>query len=211
MKMLSVLGGAVAVCLLLGVPAKALTVTDDFSGSLNGNLVSGTLTLDVSGGQALAGTGTFTGFGLTDVPIVLITTSTPGNETSGGPSAPVGFRDNFGTDIFAADTDVPLDSNGLLFDVDTSTAVFGQYPLLAIASGAGNSVFTGTVGGTEYYTQYGTIDVSTTPLPASVYMFATGLILFGLFAYRRNSSSGLGRKAALSKSTVMRNLSRAMV
>jgi hypothetical protein len=200
MKMFTVLGSAVAACLLLSVPAKAATVTDDYSGTLNGNPVSGTLTLDVSGGQALDGTGTFTGFGLTDVPIVLITTSTPGNETAGGPSAPVGFRDNFGTDLFGADTAVPPDNNGLLFDVGTSTAAWGQYPLLAIASGAGNSVFTGTVGGTEYYTQFGTIDltarITATPLPSTWTMLIAGFLGLGFFAYR-GSKKGSAAVAAV--------------
>jgi hypothetical protein len=184
-KMLSVVGGAVAACLWLSLPATASTLTEDFSGSLGGDAVSGSIALDVVSGQALSGTGTFTGFGLIDVPIVLITTSTPGNEYSAPPLGPVGYRDNHGTDLFGADTVIPIDSNGLLFDVDTSTAVWGEFPLLAIASGAGNSAFTGMVGGTEYYVYTGTLNLIATPLPATVYLFAAGLILIGFFNYRR--------------------------
>ena len=179
---LHLLGGAVAACLLLSLPAQASTLTEDFSGSLGGNAVSGTITLDVVGGQAQDGTGTFNGLGLTNVSMVLITPSTPGNENSPGP---VGYRANDGTDFGGADTVIPIDTIGLLFDVNTTTAVFGQYPLLNLASGADNSAFTGNVGGSEYYDEKGTLDLTATPLPATVYMFGAGLILIGFFAYRR--------------------------
>ena len=190
---LSLLGGAIAACLWLSVPAQASTLTEDFSGSFDGNAVSGTITLDVVGGQAQDGTGTFTGFGLTNVSMVLITPSTPGNETSPGP---VGYRANDGTDFGGLDTVIPIDSIGLLFDVDTTTAVFGQYPLLNLASGPGNSTFTGSVDDTEYYDLSGTLDLTPTPLPATAYMFAAGLILIGFFAYRRSQSDSTFGAAA---------------
>ncbi len=183
---LSLLGVAVAAGLLLSIPAQASTLTEDFSGSFGGNAVSGSITLDVVGGQAQDGTGTFTGFGLTNVSMVLITPSTPGNETSPGP---VGYRANDGTDFGGLDTVIPIDSIGLLFDVNTLTAAFGQYPLLNLASGAGDSTFTGSVGGTEYYDVSGTLDLTATPLPATVYMFAAGLMLIGFFAYRRKQNA----------------------
>lgn len=182
MKMLSLSVGALAACLLLSLPAKAETVTEDFSGSFDGNAVSGNITLDVVGGQAVDGVGTFTGFGLTDVAMVLITPSTPGNETSPGP---VGYRANDGTDYGGLNTVIPINSIGLLFDVDTSTAVWGQFPLLNLASGANDSAFTGKVDGTEYYNLSGTLDLVVTPLPAAFYAFAAGLFLFGFFAHRR--------------------------
>jgi hypothetical protein len=68
------------------------------SGSLDGHAYSGELSLDVSGGQAVSGTGTLSILGLNNAPLVLITTSTPGNE--GGP---IGFRANDGTDYFDLD------------------------------------------------------------------------------------------------------------
>jgi len=182
---LSILGGAFAACLLLSMPANASTLTEDFSGSFNGNAVSGNITLDVVGGQALDGTGTFNGFGLTNVSMVLITPSTPGNENSPGP---VGYRANDGTDFGGLNTVIPIDSIGLLFDVNTLTAAFGQFPLLNLASGAGDSTFTGNVGGTEFYNVSGSLDLTATPLPATVYMFAAGLLLLGFFAYRRKQS-----------------------
>ena len=50
------------------------------SGSLDGHGYTGTLSLDVNGGQAVSGTGTLSILGLNNAPIVLITASTPGNE-----------------------------------------------------------------------------------------------------------------------------------
>ena len=68
------------------------------SGSLDGQAYTGELSLDVSGGRAVSGTGTLSILGLNNTPLVLITTSTPGNE--GGP---IGFRANDGTDYFGLD------------------------------------------------------------------------------------------------------------
>jgi hypothetical protein len=186
MKMLSIVPGTIAAYLCLSMSANASTLTEDFSGFLGSNSVSGTIDLDVVGGQAVSGTGTFTGFGLTNVPIVLITSSTPDNETSPGP---VGYRANDGTDLGGADTTVPIDSSGLLFDVDTSTAAFDQYPLLGLSSAAGDSVFTGNVSGTEYYYETGTLNFAATPLPATFYIFAAGLFVVGYFGYRRNDAN----------------------
>ena len=159
---LSILGGAVAACILLSLPAKATTLTEDFSGSFGGNAVSGNITLDVVGGQALDGTGTFSGFGLTNVSMVLITTSTPGNETNPGP---VGYRANDGTDFGGLNTVIPIDTIGLLFDVNTLTAAFGQFPLLNLASGASNSTFTGNVDGTDFFDLSGTFGSYSHPSP----------------------------------------------
>jgi hypothetical protein len=185
MEVRSVLGSVFAASLLFASPAKASTVTDDFSGTLGGNPVSGSISLDVVGGQAVDGTGTFTGFGFANVPLVLITPSTPGDE--GAPSS-VGFRANDGTDYFGANTNVPIDATGLLFDVDTATAAFGQFPLFNLASGTNDSAFTGNVGGTEFYNQVGTVDLTATPLPAALPMFVGGLGLVGLLSARRRKS-----------------------
>jgi hypothetical protein len=95
--------------------------------------------------------------------MVLITPSTPGNEPSPGP---VGFRGNDGTDFGGLNTVIPIDTIGLLFDVNTTTAVFGQFPLLNLAFGPNNSTFTGIVGGIEHYAVTGTAQISSTdPVP----------------------------------------------
>jgi hypothetical protein len=97
------------------------------SGSLDGHAYTGELSLDVSGRQAVSGTGTLSILGLNKAPVVLITTSTPGHE-----DGPVGFRANDGTDYFDLDQNYPISTNGLLFDVGTTTAQWGLDPLFAI-------------------------------------------------------------------------------
>jgi hypothetical protein len=148
----------------------------------------GSVTLDVTAGQATDGSGVVNILGLKNVPIALITTATPGNETAGGPSAPVGFRANDGTDLFGADTIYPIDGNGLLFDVGTDSAytvpTWGREPLLGIWSngnGTYGSIFTGQVGGAEYYAQFGS---ATVPEPATWAMLLMGF--FGLGATLRS-------------------------
>jgi hypothetical protein len=166
-----------ATMIVVAPMASAGVVTFDFSGSNVDSSYSGSVRLDVSGGQATSGTGLVSGLGYTNVPMVLITTATPGNETAGGPSYPVGFRDNFGTDLYGADTDFPLDSvGGLLFDVDTTTAVWGQFPLLNLYQGG--TLFTGTVNSIEYYAVQGSLtvsNVSSVPEPASWALMVLGL------------------------------------
>jgi hypothetical protein len=165
--------------------ASATTVVDLISGSFGkgvGNF-SGEITLDVVGGQAISGSGEISILGLSNAPIVLITTSTPGNETP-----PVGFRANDGTDLLGANTNYPLDTVGLLFDVGTATAVWGAYPLLNLASGAGNSEFDGIVNGTEYYLATGTATISAVPEPATWAMMILGFFGLGFMAYRRKQN-----------------------
>ena len=170
--------------------ASATTVLDSFSGSFNEGVgsFSGQITLDVVGGQAVSGSGVINILGLTNAPIVLITTATPGNETAGGPNYPVGFRANDGTDLFGLDTKYPLDTAGLLFDVGTATAQWGAYPLFNLASGAGNSVFDGKVNGTKYYVATGTATIAAVPEPSTWAMMILGFFGLGFMAYRRKQS-----------------------
>jgi hypothetical protein len=192
--------------------ASAGTVTADFSGLFtNGDSYSGDITLTVVDGQATSGSGVFTGLGLTAVPIVLITTSTSGNETAGGPSYPVGFRANDGTDLFGADTVYPPDTAGLLFDVGTSSAAWGSFPLFNLAAGANNSMFDGKVNGTEYYVLLGSSTITPTPLPSTWLMLLSGLLGFGFFAYRGTTKTSdcchsrlTGRTNRISEKTAAR-------
>jgi hypothetical protein len=146
------------------------------SGSLDGHAYTGELSLDVSSGQAVSGTGTLSILGLNNAPLVLITTSTPGNE--GGP---IGFRANDGTDYFDLDQAYPISSNGLLFDVGTTTAEWGLHPLFAIWSeGTGYaSAFTGNVGGTKYYDLRGDAMASAAGAVPEPSTWAMGLLGFG--------------------------------
>jgi hypothetical protein len=143
---------------------------------------SGEITLDVEGGQAISGSGEINILGLTNAPIVLITTATAGDE-----NPPVGFRANDGTDLLGANTNIPIDAVGLLFDVDTTMAVSGAFPLLNLAAGAGNSEFDGVVNGTEYYLATGTATISAVPEPSTWAMMILGFCGVGFMAWAANA------------------------
>ena len=191
--------GSTAVAACVATSAVATVYEVPVTGNLNGNLFSATLDLNVTNGQATSGTGRFTGFGLTNADLVLITTSTPGNETAGGPSAPTGFRGNDGTDIFGGDQAFPISNNGLIFDVGTRVAVAGAFPVLAIGNGSNASVFTGNVGGTEYYAQVGTSNIGEAtvisngvPEPSTWAMMLLGFGGLGFLAYRKAQKGNAG-------------------
>ena len=165
--------------------ANATTVDLTISGSLDGDSYTGTLSLDVTGGQVTSGTGTLSILGLTNAPLVLITTSSPGNE-----GFPVGYRANDGTDYFNTDQAYPIDTNGLLFDVNTATAAWGAYPLFAVWSNAPgdgySAAFTGKLDGVEYYNIQGGATVSAAvPEPSTWAMLLLGFAGLGYAGYRQ--------------------------
>jgi hypothetical protein len=173
--------GALAAPGVANATIKDLTI----SGSLDGHSYTGTLSLNVTGGQATSGTGSLGILGLTNAPLVLITTSSPGNE-----GFPVGYRGNDGTDYFNTDQAYPIDSNGLLFDVNTTTASWGAYPLFAVWSnepGDGYSAaFTGKLDGVEYYNIQGGATVSgAVPEPSTWAMLLLGFAGLGYAGYRQ--------------------------
>ena len=180
---------ALAAVVLGAEGAQATTVVESISGSFGSGVgaFTGPITLDVAGGVATSGSGSINILGLTNAPLVLITTSTPGNETAGGVNFPVGFRDNGGTDLFGDDDAFPpTAAGGLLFDVGTTTAVWGQYPLLSISAGAGNSVFSGSVDGVYHYAVSGTVTLGAVPEASTWAMMLLGFAGLG-FAGRRSS------------------------
>ena len=166
------------------------TIADlTISGSLDGHSYTGTLSLDVTDGQATSGTGTLSILGFTNAPLVLITTSSPGNEGN-----PVGYRANDGTDYFNTGKAYPIDTRGLLFDVNTTTPVWGAYPLFAIwsnTSQAGYSAaFTGVVDGVEYYNIQGSAALSSAvPEPSTWAMLLVGFVGLGFAGYRRATAA----------------------
>lgn len=179
---------------LAGMSGAANAAVVDVSGTFVNNPFTAVLNLNVVKGQAVSGTGTFTGFGLTNAALVLITTSTPYNETSPGP---VGFRGNDGTDLGQFDQAYPIDTDGLVFDVGTTTAAFGQYPLFGVYNNGDDTygaVFTGQVNGVEHYAEFtsATVTLSTVPLPASAPMFGAallGLAGIGYVAKRKKAAA----------------------
>ena len=89
----------------------------------------------------------------------------------------IGYRGNDGTDYFDLDQAYPISTNGLLFDVGTTTAEWGLHPLFAIWSeGTGYAAaFTGNVGGTEYYNLQGSAMASATGAVPEPSTWAMGL------------------------------------
>ena len=148
------------------------------SGDLDGHAYTGELSLNVSGGQAVSGSGTLSILGMTNAPLVMITASTSYNEAPG-----VGFRANDGTDYFDLDQAYPISANGLLFDVGTTTAQFGAFPLFTVWSNGGDSyaaAFTGNVGGTDYYNMQGSASASAGAVPEPSTWAMMGIGFLGL-------------------------------
>jgi hypothetical protein len=194
-----VVAAAVIVGAALEVPAANASVVYNFSGDFGPPAFTATATLDVVGGQALSGTGTIT-FGANTFGLTLITLTTDGGH--GNYNGQTGFRDNHGTDIFGGDTTIPIDTNGLIFAISNNPlwgqdALFGAWDngggtFAFLISGALADVFDVWVKqsvGTGDVTLTGS-DLSQTPLPAALPLFASGLGALGLFGWRRT------RKAA---------------
>ena len=176
----------------LSAPALASIHDMSFSGMFNnGDAFSGSLALDVVGNEAVSGTGTLTTLGMHNAPIVMITSSTAGNELPG-----IGYRGNDGADYFDLDQAFPISTNGLLFDVGTTTAEWGLHPLFAIWSNSDASygtAFTGVVGGQEFY-NLNSVSASVTgavPEPSTWAMLGVGFAGLGLAGWKRSRTNRL--------------------
>jgi hypothetical protein len=193
MKRLLLLTTAALIALAAPEVANAAIQNLAISGSLAGYDYSGTLSLNVNGGEATSGTGTLSILGMKDAPLVLITASTPGNE--GTPMT--GFRGNDGIDYFDLDQAYPISSNGLLFDVGTTTAEWGLHPLFAIWSEGNDSygaAFSGNVAGIEYYNLQGSATASAAGAVPEPSTWAMGLLGFGglgLMGWRKSRTTRL--------------------
>jgi hypothetical protein len=184
---------AVIVGATLGVPAANANVIYNFGGDFGPPAFTAAVSLNVVGGQALSGTGTIT-FGANNFDLTLITLTTDGG--NGNYGGQTGFRDNHGTDIFGGDTAIPVDGNGLIFAI-SNNPLRGQDALFAAwDNGGGTFAFLISGALTDvfdvwYKTSVGTGialeggNLSETPLPAALPLFATGLGALGLLARRR--------------------------
>ena len=185
--------GAVAVAAMGPIaPANASIVTYNFSAP---GFWSGSISLDVTGGVATSGTGTLDVPGYAPQELVLITPSAPGYEN------PSGYRANDGTDWFGINQNVPIDSDGLLFDVGTSSPVWGGFPIFPIyASGGGtyqSGLFGHIDGGPEFY-EY---NVATTlgaaaPEPGTWAMLLIGFAGVAFMGFRRAQARRVGAVVA---------------
>jgi len=133
---------------------------------------------------ATGGTGTLDVPGYAPQELVLITPSALGYES------PPGYRANDGTDWFGINQNVPIDSDGLLFDVGTSSPVWGGFPIFPIyASGPGtrrSGLFGHIDGGPEFY-EYNvatTLAATATPEPGTWAMLLMGFAGVAFVGYR---------------------------
>ncbi|MGB3580930.1 MAG: PEP-CTERM sorting domain-containing protein [Roseiarcus sp.] len=191
MKILFLLGAlavAVAPALAPGDASAALEKLD-FSTTYNGGPYSGdTLTgymlLDVVGGSALSGTLSITGVGL--VP----TTVTMG-------LVPVGevYEAGDGTELFAEDDKIPIDSSGITFGSNAPGSLSGGYTLQFLTGGengeCGAAVVCGMIAGPggagNLYNALGptTITEAAVPEGSTWAMLLIGFAALGFAGYRR--------------------------
>jgi hypothetical protein len=186
--------GAVALASLGSMaPASASIVTYNFSAP---GFWSGTISLDVTGGVAASGSGTLDVPGYASQELVLITPSAPGYEN------PPGYRANDGTDWIGINQNVPIDGDGLLFDVGASNPVWGGFPIFPIyASGGGtyqSGLFGHIDGGPEFY-EYNvatTLGAAATPEPGTWAMLLMGFAGVAFMGFRRAQARNAAAVAA---------------
>jgi hypothetical protein len=193
MKRILLLTTAALIALAAPGVANAAIQNLAISGDLQGQDFTGLLSLNVSGDEAVSGKGYLSILGLNKTPIVLITASTPG--AAGYPDG-IGYRSNGGDDYWGLDQAFPISTNGLLFDVGTTTAEWGLHPLFAIWSEGDSyrAAFTGGVDGKEYWNIQGSAMASATgavPEPSTWAMFGLGFGALGLMGWKKSRANRL--------------------
>ena len=179
----AVVAGAVLVS--FGPAASATTYSFNFSA--DGGLVAASGTLDVSGGDATAGTGVlYSPFWSGAETITLVTLSTPGVHDLGGGN--LSYQFGGGTDLIG-DTAFPIDGNGLVFLVSGPNNTGFN-----IWSNGSSSPYTGFLASDTLYNGYndGVFTASAAPVPGPIVGAGLpGLILAsgGLIAWRRRRRS----------------------
>ncbi|MGA2871884.1 MAG: PEP-CTERM sorting domain-containing protein [Verrucomicrobiota bacterium] len=194
---------AAAALLLAGFaasPAKADVVgIFDFSttydgGTLNGDPLSGTMTLDVgAGGVVDSGTLTISGIGL------------PGVLTMGlaPPSPPASaFQASGGLELFGNDNVFPITANGITFGTGAPGSLAGGFTLQFLLGGefdeCSGTTVCGAIGGPGFgggAQKLGATTISAVPEPSTWAMMILGFCGLGFMAYWRKSNGSALAKA----------------
>ena len=184
------LSAALGLSLLGATQANASVVMYDFNGAVNGDPYSAQVSLDVSGGQATSGMGSITGAGLTGTQsLTLVTLASPGVENDGG--GLLGYRSNDGTDVFDADTSVPIDANGLIFAIGPNPVGYEtsqQFTVYKVGAGYDAGFFGAASSVAPQYYSFNdavSVAIAAVPEPATWAMMLLGF--FGLGAALRMS------------------------
>lgn len=198
----AVLAAAFGLVVLSASHANAAVVIYNLAGDVNSDPYTAHVSLDVSGVNAISGTGTITGAGLTGTQsLTLITLASPGVENDGG--GLLGYRSNDGTDVFDADTAVPIDANGLIFAIGPNPVGFETSQQFDVYSAGDNNYDAGffgkaTAGVAPAYYSYNdpvNLTVSAVPEPATWTAMLFGFGLVGA-AIRRTRTKQLDCAAA---------------
>jgi hypothetical protein len=189
------LGAAIAIFACTTLAAQASTVTYDFSGNAlettpsGSTPISGSFSLDVSGGQATSGTGTINITGIGTEILTLVT-------NPGGGTGSFIYSSNGGDNV-SADTAVPPDSiAGLLFAIGTTTPVNGQdvlFNVFANGDGTFSEILQGQFGDIRFFDNNGSPITLTAavPEPSTWAMMILGFFGVGFMACRRKSKPTL--------------------
>jgi len=184
--------GLVGAVLLGGPTIAAADTVETFDVEATG--ISAVFAWDVSGGNAISGTGTVTSSLLVPNPeaLTLVTLSTAGVSNLGGGN--LSYRFGGGTDLIGDTT------------VNSSSPYFSSNGLVFMAAGpndngfniwaSGGTVYAGFLAGnantgtSSLYSQFngGTLTVTPVPLPAAAWLLVSGIGGVGALARRRKLS-----------------------
>ena len=185
---------AIAIASLVPNIASASTVenfafsTTYSDGTYAGETLTGTISLDLSGGMADAGTMTIAGTGL------------PGTETLGlvVPASNV-YEAGDGTELSGSDNKFPITSNGMAFGTNAPGSLKGGYTVQFLLGGeygeCASNVVCGFIAGpgglTNLYDKLGPTTIAAVPEPSTWAMMILGLVGVAFLTLRRNKQIAL--------------------